>query len=601
MKSLIWIFCSLIFVIPASGNDQKQIVSADLQSATVYRTGAELVHTVKVHIAKGNNELIISGLSNQMDLNSILIGNDGNVTLMSVEFSTDYLQIAQKSSLVRRLEDSMQLINEELASIEVLLKTNTELMELLKANKEIRGTQTGLSVAELMKMMDYYKTKTLQLQKEISENKEKQKKLNEQLQRIRQQINEEEQKNNKTTGKLELQLLAPIGGNVQFTISYITQNAYWNPYYDLKVDGITKPLNVIYKAKMVQSTGIDWKSIKLALATSVPNQQGNAPVFNSWFLTYIEPVRAYNKFLATNQIPSAAGVNLQEVVVTGYGTKARVKDAKKENEAGDPLYIVNGKELNAEEFSAIDPNAIRTTNIIDKEQATAMYGGRGVNGVVVVTLKDNLGDYVQINENQLNITFDIDIPYDVPSNGKVQSVTLKELSVPASYKYYGIPKLDKDAYLLAEVSDWEQMNLLPGEANIIFEGTYIGKSFIDPATTQDTLNFTLGRDKRVVVKREKLVDYSSVKFLGNAKKQTFTYEITVKNNKKEKVQLLLKDQYPLSTNKDIEVELMETSNANVNNELGVLNWSLQLAPGEVKKVRFSYSVKYPKDKVVNVN
>jgi uncharacterized protein (TIGR02231 family) len=155
--------------------------------------------------------------------------------------------------------------------------------------------------------------------------------------------------------------------------------------------------------------------------------------------------------------------------------------------------------------------------------------------------------------------------------------------------------------LLAEVADWEKLNLLPGDANIIFEGTYVGKSFIDPNSTFDTLNLTLGRDKRVVVKKEKLVDYSSVKFFGNNKQQKITYELTVKNNKKDTVRMLLKDQYPLSTNKEIEVELLDAGGAAINTDIGVLTWKLELAPGENKKIRFAYSVKYPKDKSLNLN
>jgi uncharacterized protein affecting Mg2+/Co2+ transport len=93
-----------------------------------------------------------------------------------------------------------------------------------------------------------------------------------------------------------------------------------------------------------------------------------------------------------------------------------------------------------------------------------------------------------------------------------------------------------------------------------------------------------------------MVDYSSVKFLGSNKKQIFTYEITVKNNKREKVSMLLKDQFPLSTNKDIEVELLESSGATINSDLGVLNWTVELAPGETKKFKTSYSIKYPKIK-----
>ena len=97
-----------------------------------------------------------------------------------------------------------------------------------------------------------------------------------------------------------------------------------------------------------------------------------------------------------------------------------------------------------------------------------------------------------------------------------------------------------------------------------------------------------------------MTDFSSIKFLGSNKKQTFTYEITVRNNKKEPIQMELQDQYPLSTTKDIEVELLQHEGATVNDETGIVTWKVQLAPGEIKKYRLSYSVKYPKDKVINL-
>jgi uncharacterized protein (TIGR02231 family) len=540
-----WMVLLLFLGMAGSGfaSGDKNIVSSVLKSANVYRLGAELQHTAKVSLTPGNNEVVIDNVSNRIDMNSLQIGADGNVTIMSMEFSTDFLRPVQKSAAVRRLEDSLEILGKELARIQVVLKTDEELLNLLKANKQMGGTQTGLSVAELMKMMEYYKTKTLELEQEMALYKERQTKMQEGMGKIKQQIKEEEQKNNKTIGKLVLQLYCPAAGTYNFTITYITPSAHWNPVYDLRVENVNKPVMLSYKAKLVQTTGIDWNDVKLSLSTSVPGQHNNAPVFQSWFLAYQDFARDVEAGLSgkLNTIPSFSSNNLQEVVVVGYGT-----ERKKEK---------------------------------DKY----------------------MGHHVSVSDNQLNVTYNIDLPYDVPSNGKEQNVTLKEVSVPAIYKYYTAPRLDKDAYLLGEVADWEELNLLPGEANIIFEGTYIGKSFIDPNSTHDTLNLTLGRDKRVVVTREKLADYSAVKFLGSNKKQTFTYELTVKNNKKEKISMILKDQYPLSTNKEIEVELLQNDGASVNEETGVLTWKLELAPGEVKKIRVGYSVKYPKDKVVNVN
>ncbi len=266
-----------------------------------------------------------------------------------------------------------------------------------------------------------------------------------------------------------------------------------------------------------------------------------------------------------------------------------------------PMYVVNGTPMSSDEFGKLDPSTVKSVNVLKGEAATSIYGSRGSNGVVVVTLKDGLEDYVTVSNNELNVSFDIDMPFDIPSNGKEQTATLTQYELATFYKYYSVPKLDKDSYLLAEVADWEKLNLMPGEANIIFEGTYVGKSFIDPNSTQDTLNLTLGRDKRVVVKKEKLADFSSVKFLGSNKLQKITYELNVKNNKKDTVRMMLKDQYPLSTLKDIEVELEEDGGAMNNKDVGVLTWKLELAPGESRKIRFAYSVKYPKDRQINLN
>jgi TonB-dependent SusC/RagA subfamily outer membrane receptor len=603
MKRTFIFLISLLLVASVQAGDDKNIVSSVLKSAMVYRTGAELTHAAKASLNQGNNELVIDNISNRIDINSLQIGSNGNVTIhvtiLSVEFSTNYLRSEQKLPIVKRLEDSLESVNDEINKVQVVIKTDQELLDLLKANKEIRGDQTGVSVVELTKMMEYYKTKTLELQSEISRYKEKESKLFAIVAKITKQIKEEEQKNNKTIGRLLLQLYCPQAGQYDFTVSYVTPSAGWNPSYDLRVESINKPVSLAYKAKLVQSTGIDWKNVKLALSTSVPSQHNNAPDIKSWFLAYVNPMDDMSPYRGNkySSIGAAAPVALNEVVIRGTNSMG-YRDNKEEKQQ-EPLYIVNGLPMSSEDFRRIDQKAIKNMEVLKDASAAAVYGSQGAHGVVLVTLKE-MGDYVSVKDNQLNVVFDIELPYDVPSNGKEQNVSLKDFKIPAVYKYFSVPRLDKDAYLLGEIVDWEALNLLPGEANIIFEGTYIGKTSINAESVLDTLNLTLGRDKRVVVTREKLTDFSSVKFLGSNKKQTFTYEITVRNNKKEAVQMEIRDQYPLSSNKDIEVELLQSDGASVNGETGIVTWKTQLAPGEIKKYRVSYSVKYPKDRVISL-
>ncbi|HEY6957063.1 MAG TPA: DUF4140 domain-containing protein, partial [Flavisolibacter sp.] len=262
------ILMSTLFVCQLKATEGPLTVQSYLKTATIYRTGAELIHNSSVQLAQGNQELIIEGVSNTIDINSIQVNCPSAVTIMGVEFSTNFLVQPEVSTRIKFLQDSVDLVQKELDKVNVQTQTTTELLEVLRTNRDIKGQQTGLSVAELMKLMEYYKTKVTELQNELALQRDKQKKLGEQINKLKAQIREEERKNTKTTGQLKLQLSVAAPGKYDFVVSYITPNAWWTPYYDIRVDDIKSPLKMIYKAKMVQTTGIDWKKVKLSLSTS---------------------------------------------------------------------------------------------------------------------------------------------------------------------------------------------------------------------------------------------------------------------------------------------------------------------------------------------
>jgi len=207
-------------------------------------------------------------------------------------------------------------------------------------------------------------------------------------------------------------------------------------------------------------------------------------------------------------------------------------------------------------------------------------------------------DMAQVVDNQLNAEFVVQTPYDIYSNGKPQSVQLVSHQLPAQYTYLAVPKQNTSAFLIGKVTGWDKLNLLPGNANLIVDKAYAGKSYIDPNVVTDTLNLSLGRDKRIVVQRKRIDEEGKTAFLGNSRRQAYTYEISLRNTRKETVHIEVKDQYPISRDKDIQVDLGDVSGANVNRETGELSWKLKLAPGETRKLVFGYEIKYPKDKTV---
>jgi uncharacterized protein (TIGR02231 family) len=201
--------------------------------------------------------------------------------------------------------------------------------------------------------------------------------------------------------------------------------------------------------------------------------------------------------------------------------------------------------------------------------------------------------------NQMATEYEIKVRQDIPSDGKEHMVPISNYQMPATYLYHSVPKLDQHTYLLASVGGYGQYNLLPGVANLFFEGTYVGQSTLNPEVTADSLLISLGRNDRVKIERNILKDLTSKQLIGANKKEVKGFEIIVRNNKNIPVSIEILDQVPISSNNDITVAVEDIGGALYNPDYGKLSWKMNLTPGETKKIRFVYSVKYPKDKLVS--
>ena len=209
---------------------------------------------------------------------------------------------------------------------------------------------------------------------------------------------------------------------------------------------------------------------------------------------------------------------------------------------------------------------------------------------------------VEVNmvENQINSEFNIENPYSITDDGKLCQVEINQFSLKANYQYYVAPKISNDVFLTAQVTDWNKYNLLSGDANLYFEGTYIGKSKIDTRVLNDTLNLSLGNDKSILVKRTLEKNLTEKQSLGANIKETRNWVIEIKNRKNQKVNLLVEDQVPVSQNSLISVEVQNTSGARTDMNTGKLSWNFLLNSQGDKKVQFRYQVKYPKNQSVIV-
>ncbi|MGN8225027.1 DUF4139 domain-containing protein [Gracilimonas sp. BCB1] len=205
---------------------------------------------------------------------------------------------------------------------------------------------------------------------------------------------------------------------------------------------------------------------------------------------------------------------------------------------------------------------------------------------------------VQEIENQTSFSYKISAPYSVPSDGKAHTVEVKRAEIDTEYSYSTIPKYAQQAYLIGKMSDWDDLNLIAGEANIYFENSFIGTTRINPNSFDDTLSVSLGRDESIVIERNKLKDFEERNFFGNKVREKFAWEVNIRNTKSEAISIQVQDQLPISRNEDILVEANRLSGGTLDKQTGIITWQFTLAPNSSETIRFDYQIEYPADQQI---
>ena len=520
---------------------QKQI-SAKLTEATVYLRGAALTHTASATLKSGSQEVIIDGLSPDIEINSLKVKANG-VLISATEFSQDYLTPREQAAHIKKLQDSLDLYKEQLKDAQNELEVHKQLLKLVTD-----GTQNNMSqkdgtvtIADINANMELYRTKAAELQKSIDKDNKKIEKLKETVNRLKNQISQDETDNMQLNGMLRLSVSVPESITTTFTITYFTNQAQWVPCYDINIPSMDKSITLQSKAKVRQVTGLDWNNVKLTLSNATPNRSTVAPVFTTWFLKFQRP----------------------QTIIDGVRMRS--------------------------------PSTSNSVSYAVAEESDASMGYIASQKTAAPIL---MNDFVEVEDQDIQVSFAIAVPYDIPGNGKEKLIDLKSYDIKADFKYYSIPKLSDETYLIATLSDYEKYNLLPGEATVTFNNTFVGRTRLRPNDTENQITLTLTTEPRMTVKREKQKDFCSTKHVGNSTTVTQSYLITVKNNLNRAAKLTLKEQYPISNDKDIEVkDVTVTPKATYDKtDIGVVTWDVELNPGETRTFTVTYSVKHPSDR-----
>ncbi|MES2689324.1 MAG: mucoidy inhibitor MuiA family protein [Bacteroidota bacterium] len=528
--------------------ENEQRVPSSITNVTVFLNQAQVTRVAKVSLQAGITNLVFDRVSPYINLNSIQVKTESNVNLLSVSQRNNYLNKEDKPAFIIELEDTLERLNYEVAMLVIRRDALLVEKEVIAANKKIGGENSGVKIEDLEDALVLFRKRTQEIGEELLKLRDAEKKLTTIKQKIQAQL---VQYNSNANSAAEIvvtiKTLGPVS-NTKIEWSYLVSNASWKPFYDVRVKDTKSELQLVSKAYITQATGEEWKNVILKLSTANPNESGSKPELQPNYLGYLETVYGYS---------AAAG-----------------------NAAPEPAMDMNESDVQA---APAEP------------ELQSNYTTR--NATQEIALNYSVG-LANTEHAAVNIEFAVTSAYTVPSDNTPHQVDLTVSNLNAEYAYGTTPKLDKDAFVTAKVSGNDLVNQVSGEANVYFDGTFVGKTYIN-GTTSDSMLISLGRDKRIQIQRTLLKDFSSKTFTGSNRKELSTWEISLRNTRKEAVTLVIEDQIPVSTNKEIEVKLINSGNAAYDNVTGKLTWTLRLEPEQSQAVKFSFEVKYPKAKALS--
>ena len=599
-------------------------IKTKIDEVTIYVQGGLVTRTGSLEIPQGKSILRIKSLSPSIDEKSVQVKATGDFTILSVNHKLNYLNTLKKDKKIDSLKKEIESLEFEISTAESRLQILSEKQSLLDENKNLGGETSGASLTQIKQAIDFYDRELTSIKAEEIKTGVKIKELNKEKNKIEQEITTVQGKDELPTSEIEIRVDSKNKICGDFKITYLVANTGWYPKYDVRVASIDQPMEITYKADIYQNTGVDWENVKLKLSNGNPNQSGVAPELETWYLNYSRNtiLNRSTYGVISNSIRNVSGKILDEngeplagatVVVKGT-TVGTVTDADGNYSLTLPNrathlsisfvgFVPQELAITSQKISVkLEPDVMALSEVVVvgygvEDKLRGRVAGVSVRGNSSFAKEANVITTTTI-ENQTTVEFEVDEPYSVKSNGEKLSVDLNSFEIETIYEYYAVPKLDKDAFLIARIINWDQYNLLEGEANLYFEDTYVGRSILDARSLEDTLIISLGRDKSIVIGREKVDDFTKRKTIGSNKIESRGYKIIARNKKSQNIKLTLFDQIPVAAISDISVLSVELSNGKLSEKTGEVTWVLDLQPQQQKELYLSYEVKYPKNEKV---
>lgn len=557
MKQLV-ILALFLNTVSAKATETEKVLKSKPEKIIVYTQGAQVHRSIAANLVAGQNTLIFSGLENCINASAIQASGNGNFIIAEIQHEIHYPELdkaklqgdVRYGKLVKNINDSIKELAYTLEDVNSKIDVlSTEKNVLLNYNL-YKGLSKKDSIALLKEGLTYLREKLfninaeqLKLKREKEKLEARRDKLNERLSTINNELANQDPNGEveKTDYRILVHVIAEQAGPATINLNYYITNAGWQPSYDLRAVSNEQNVKLTYKAQIHQQSGIDWGNVRLVLSTANPNRSYTIPELSPYYLGYNAYPRKTNK-MAYNGVPATA---------SGYAT--------------DDMKTMD-KEANSEYKAAKDAF-----------------------------------EFTEVSENVIETEYDIKLNYNIPSDGKEHFAAILVKDLKTFYRYKAIPKINANVYLTAVLPDWEDAITIGGQASVYYDGSYVGSTSLVPGGTEDTISLSLGIDKNIAVKRQKIKDKCSQKLLDNDIVHQYTFEITMKNSRSSKIEIEVEDQLPLAYDKTVSIDPKELSGAKLEESTGMLTWRLAVPAKDSKRLSLVYQVKAPKSMPVAIN
>jgi hypothetical protein len=647
-KTLVSVFLVALAVM-ANAQDQKEIkVPSTINKVTVYFNGAQIGRSGTFSATKGEKYLFrIQGIEPGIVFTSLQIKSPDGLSIDQIGQEVKYTEIENH-------DVEIESINKEITALKTQLEDKTDEIALIGVQRAMLDENRNLSSGQSVMSVEAWKSGVAYYQEKTTELKLKQRKEERESLKIQAEIQDLMNRLSKITGtakKQSIDLLVEATcektiTNGKFGITYLVPDASWKPKYDLKMKGLDKPLELDVKAEITQNTGTDWKDVDLVLTSENPFSSSEKPELIKWDPQFgyrpsaarhstVAPQTGTGKifgFLKDSRnyepIPFANILLMDgEQMVTGVSSDFDGKFTMNDVPVGSNFTVkvtCVGYSPQERENVSVRPNQNTrvdlnlSANVALEEVVVTQYrmplvgkspagvqDNDGAIGSIRGTREGATNTYIDgvkvkgefkaanITKKTTRVQYDVKTTRSIPSDGEQHTVQLDGLDILAKFRHYAAPVELNKAFLISKVVGWEEYNLLDGMVALHVDGTYIGESTLHAGRVADTLVLSLGTDSQVLVNRTNQKQFSNKTLLSGKQVQERSYKLEVKNMRSETVRITVQDQIPVSSNKEVEIDLVENGGAKLNPETGILEWEVEIPAGTTWETTFTFNVKYP--------